>query len=188
MREKRRKCFLSFLFGKHSKKFLFCSIFIAGLFLNVWGLDEQEPINLDLEVLEAVWTNGLDARKNYTKKVEVHSPNEPLYFWMRLKGKKEALDYMKAKGKIPIQVYWFRPYGGRFFVTDVVDLSIDKKNLKALSREFRNRGFFDWETHSLKKNIHAGLYMVKIFYNKKSPILCQKGARKEECLFKIDVN
>lgn len=188
MRYKRRKCFLSYLFGKYSKKILFCSIFIAGLFFNSWELHAQEHIDLDVEVLEAVWTNGIDARENYTKKVELHSLNGPLYFCLRLKGKKKALEYMEVKGKIPIQVHWFRTYGGIVFKTDVVDISIDKKNLKALSREFRNRGFFDWQTHSFKKNIFSGSYMVKIFYKEKSPILCQKGTRKEACLFKIDVN
>lgn len=188
MMDKLGKCFLSYLFGKHSKKFLYCLIFIVGLCLNSCELYAQGHFNLDIEVIEAVWTNGLDGHKNYVKKVEVHSLNEPLYFWMRLKGKEKALEYMEANGKIPIQVHWFYIIGGKIFPSGVVNLSINRENIKALKREFRNRGFFDWRTHSIKKNIAPGWFMVKIFYMDGSPILCPKGTKRESCLYEIEVN
>lgn len=180
----REERFSRYLFGKCGKRIFCCLVCFAGFFINSSELHTQQPLNLELEVLEAVWTTRIDTNAlKPGNRVKAHSPDRPLYLWLHLKGGKKALDYMETRGEIPIRVHWLKVSGRNLSLIDDVDISIDKKYMKKLKREFQQRGFFDWRTFTEKINTRPGWIMLKIFYIAGSPILCAQNP----CKYEIEV-
>lgn len=69
---------------------------------------------------------------------------------------------------------------------DAIDLSVGKKEkLREIELELRERGFFDWRTWSVKRNIRRGEWYVYLVYGDGNPVLCEDGRKK--CMFKIQV-
>jgi len=144
-----------------------------------------------LTISEAVWTSGIDNMKN-PKQIyeETTSGVHQLYLWMRIRGQERALEVLDSQGKLPIQHLWIYSTGisqvdaGSPKPIDAIDLTVGKKDkLSKLRLEVKKRGFFDWRTWSMKKNITKGGWLVKLLYADGSPVLCDD----KPCEYAIEV-
>jgi hypothetical protein len=166
----------------------FLLFIIVGSFLNTAEVHAKEPV---IEVSEAVWTNGVE-NKNYLEKYDGTAPLGELYLWMRITCKKKALEFLKDKGKIPIRHKWYRCIGHKLLsektpkLIDAINLSIGKKEkIEKIEMELNERGFFDWRTWSMKRNMRRGVWYVYLVYGDGKAVLCDDGMTK--CVFKIKV-
>lgn len=179
----------------HCRRFkVWPKIFAFGLL--VFGLclytTENHAEDSLITVTEAVWTNGIDNMKNPKKTYEESAYDvKELYLWMRIQGQEDALEILDSQGKLPIQHLWIYSTGlsqiptGNIKPIDVIDLSVGKKDkLDKLRLEVKERGFFDWRTWSMKKNITRGWWFVKILYADNSPVLCND----QPCEYAIEVH
>jgi hypothetical protein len=153
--------------------------------------DEMSVENSLITITKAAWTSGVDNMKN-PKEIykESVSDVQRLYLWMRIRGKEKALEVLDSEGKLPIQHLWIYSTGmsqvnaGSLRPTDAIDLTVGKKDkIDKLRSEVNERGFFDWRTWSMKKNITKGWWLVKILYADGSPVLCDN----KPCTYAIEV-
>ena len=144
-----------------------------------------------ISVTKAVWTNGIDKSKD-PKKIykEVATGTQPLYLWMHIRGSERALEILSSQGKLPIRHKWYKyiGYAGYFDESqtpiDAIELSVGKKaKLDELSLEIKTRGYFDWRTWSMKRNIKPGWWKVIIVYANDDPVLCEE----KPCAYAIEV-
>jgi len=154
--------------------------------------NETQAENSLITITEAVWTSGVDDMKN-PKKIyeETASSVQKLYLWMRIQGKEKALEVLDSQGKLPIQHLWIYSTGmsqvdaGSLKPIDAIDLTVGKKDkINKLRLEVNERGFFDWRTWSMKRNITRGWWLVKILYADKTPVLCND----QPCEYAIKVH
>ena len=143
-----------------------------------------------LEVVEAVWTDGI-ADQNPGLVYHNTAQVGPLYLWMRVKGSKWALQRLQNAGKLPIHHQWFRhtiigvdPEGITQMIETIKVSAGDSELSDKLQTEIEHHGYFDWRTWSMKENIRSGKWVVKVFYDDGSAVLCADG---RACEYKISV-
>lgn len=148
----------------------------------------EDPL---ITIVKAVWTDGVDNKRNPKQEYgESVSSSKHLYLWTRVKGGEEALNILESRGKLPIRHKWYTYIGTspQFEESqkpiDAVNLSVGKKaKINELRLEVDNHGYFDWRTWSMKKNIRAGWWKVRIVYEDGEPVLCED----EPCEYVINV-
>ena len=68
----------------------------------------QDPPNRpELVVAEFAWTNTVDSEKNFDRKYVDRGPTAPIVFWTKVHATKEALDFLREDGRLPIWHKWF---------------------------------------------------------------------------------
>lgn len=141
-----------------------------------------------LSVTEVRWTNAVTDGQ-YVESYDGTAPFQPLYLWMRVRGGREALDQLKAQGRLPIRHRWFKVLGTQIRYdqcTDVINLDIgNEATLQPLTTELTSRGFFDWRTWSMKDHVSPGWWLVTLEYATGEAVLCGDDAHK--CEFGIDI-
>src|SRR5574337_1568988 len=86
------------------------------------GVSAEPMLTID----EVHWTDGVRAA-HYGQIFDDTAPLQPLYLWMRVSGKSEALRALQAQGKLPIRHRWFKVVGDAFRFdqsTDAINLDI----------------------------------------------------------------
>lgn len=158
-----------------------------------------------ITIEEAVWTNGVNREtRAYQERYDEIAPIAPLYLWMRISGKDEALEWLKSGEKLPIRHKWYHVIGTSIISegsetpastaantlssnerpTDQIELTIGyKAQINALGGELQGKGMFDWRTWSMKQNISSGIWIVQVVYADNSPVLCGT----EPCEYSIEV-
>ena len=106
-----------------------------------------------LDIIEIAWTDEITEEKN---PLNIYAnggsaPVEhPLFLWVKVRGKQEAFDRLKQKGRLTIQHKW--TYNNLGWQTDRIDVSIgrdpviDETTLMKLAQELAAKGYFDWRT------------------------------------------
>ena len=134
----------------------------------------------DLTVVEGVWTTGVDKdSRQYKDRLEKTAPAKPLYFWTRLKGGRESLEWLAKNGKLPITHEWvFSNAFGKSL--DNVDPEQEGKSLPAgnisdtggLASLINKDGQFLWRTWSNKESVWRGTWVVAVKYADGQPVMC----------------
>ena len=142
------------------------------------GAKQVEAEDALIEVSEVSWTNGIEEHQPLEQYVG-ETYNRPLYLWMKIKGKTEALEKLKEHKRLPIRHKWFHLMGGTQYweenpvLKDEIDLSVEVEDkIDQLHLELMNRSFFDWRIWSMKKNIKAGTWIVRMVYADNKPVKC----------------
>ncbi len=134
----------------------------------------------DLTVVEGVWTTGVDKEsRQYKDRLDKTAPAQPLYFWTRLKGGRESLEWLVKNGKLPIMHEWV--FSNAFTTSlDKVDPQQEGKSLPAgnisdtggLTSLVNNDGKFLWRTWSNKESLWRGTWVVAVKYADGQPVMC----------------
>ena len=147
----------------------------------------EEPL---LTVEKAVWTDGVSGRQ-YGSVYTDTAPAGPLFLWMSVRGKDEALKKLKEAGKLPIYHKWYiHTISGTSSegVTDMIDkipVPAGRQELvEKLRSEISLREFFNWRTWSMKENARRGNWVVKVVYADNTPVKC---AEDKDCVYKITI-
>jgi hypothetical protein len=118
-----------------------------------------------------------------------HVPaGRPLTLWFELDGNQAALDQMRTRGSIAIEVHWERQTGDAApGAPDLVTrLSIGHSGLAdRLAAEVRRTGFFQWHGWAQKTSLSAGTWSVSLTYPDGQPLAC--GNPPVPCRFHITV-
>ena len=108
-------------------------------------------------------------------------PTAPIVFWTKVQATKEALEFLRKDGRLPIWHQWFVSCGatvrfdGARDPIDVIDLgSIPGDIIDQLQIEIDNRGYFDWRTWSRKERVSSCSYTIKVVDNKNSILYCEE--------------
>lgn len=132
----------------------------------------------DLTVVEGVWTTSVSNRQ-YGTLLEAGSPAQPIYFWTRLSGGKEALEVLQRQGRLPIRHVWSF---SNVFTSSKQDMDpVQEKTLSAgeitdqgaLAGLVDRRGHFTWRTWSRKEAVWGGQWTVSVQYANGAPVMCQ---------------
>jgi hypothetical protein len=145
---------------------------------------------LSLKVSRAEWAQQIAADREVEISFEDFARPGPLYLWMEVRGKRQALAHLADEGKLPIVHVWVR-YLGQVPVeeegvpVDKISLDIGSKEmLSKLRYELNQRGFFDWRTWSMKESVPShSLWRVFVEYNDGSPVMCDG----KQCVYEIRV-
>ncbi|MEM7015856.1 MAG: DUF2914 domain-containing protein [Pseudomonadota bacterium] len=145
-----------------------------------------------LEIAEAIWTDGVDQDKQPQQVYEQRASEPPLVLWMRLRGSSTTLETLRDTGKMPIRHKWFHlgfsQIAAEGVQTPVDTITLNLGNaalLDKLGLEIEERGFFDWRTWSRKRNIRPGWWQVKVVYADNTPVLCEQD---KPCEYYIEVD
>lgn len=132
-----------------------------------------------VSIVDAAWTHGVGEDRQPRERLERADPDRPLTLWMKVSCSPEALDDLRADGKLPILHKWMRNAYSRLSpvgilrMTDSISLSAGSADLfGGLELEARRRGQFDWRTWSTKCNLSRGSWLVRVTYADGSPVLC----------------
>ena len=142
----------------------------------------QDPPNRpELVVAEFAWTNTVDSEKDFDRKYVDRGPTAPIVFWTKVHATKEALDFLREDGRLPIWHKWFVSCGatvrfdGSSDPIDAIDLgTIPGDMFDQLQTEIDNRGYFDWRTWSRKERVSSCFYTIKVVDNKDSILYCEE--------------
>jgi hypothetical protein len=107
---------------------------------------------------------------------------------MTLDGGAAAVDYIRSRGGIAIEVHWTRESqtGTRAAPNLVTRLSIGHRGLAgALAAEVRRSGFFVWHSWAEKSTLSPGTWAVSLTYPDGRPLAC--GQPPTPCRFRIAV-
>ncbi len=171
-----------------NKRFAILIIGLTAVFwlsLFIFELQAMEPFKEPLiEVVETAWTNGIGDGNNYLEKFEGPVRDTTLYFWMRIRVKREALDVLRDKGELPIRHKWFR-YTGFNIIPDKVQKPIFAFNPDSLRTD--SEDYCELRVWSVQKNIRPGKWLVQVVYTNSLPVLCAEGKRRKPCEYIIDV-
>jgi hypothetical protein len=134
----------------------------------------------DLTVVEGVWTTGVDKdSRQYKDRLDKSVPAQPLYFWTRLKGGRESLEWLAKNGKLPIMHEWIFSNAIKKSL-DSVDPQQEGKSLSAghisdtggLASLVNKDGQFLWRTWSNKESVWRGTWVVAVKYADGEPVMC----------------
>ena len=122
----------------------------------------QDPPNRPgLVIAEFAWTNNVNSERNFDEKYVDRGPTAPIVFWTKVHATKEALEFLREDGRLPIWHKWFVACGAtvRFDVSrdpiDAIDLGgIPGEVVEQLQTEVDSRGYFDWRTWSRKERVN----------------------------------
>lgn len=107
---------------------------------------------------------------------------------MTLDGNQAALDQMRTRGSIAIEVRWQRQSGSAApGAPDLVTrLAIGHRGLAAsLAGEVSRTGFFEWHSWAEKTSLSPGMWTVSLTYPDGTPLAC--GNPPAPCRFRIAV-
>lgn len=163
----------------------------AGLTAAVVGTPARAA---SLEVAEAAWAVGVRDLAYVARIDGAADVRRPLYFWTRLKADAAALAELQARGQLPIRHRWIRYVGPEpdfqtVRPTDEIAVGAAAAPLiERLRGEVRARGFFDWRTWSVKRNLRTGSWLVELVYQDGQPVLCASSVgATEPCRYRISV-
>lgn len=147
-----------------------------------------------VEVVEFAWAARV-VERNAEHRYQDRAPaGAPLYLWIRLRGDDDALDRLRDGGKLPIRHEWVNYVGpdpdiDTLRPTDEIEVGgVREAVVDQVASEVALRGYFDWRTWSVKRNLRLGTHAVKVVYADGSPVPCQIADRAPEpCVFRIRV-
>jgi hypothetical protein len=165
-----------------------CLFAFICLGLTVSSSEAQQP---SITITEAVWTNGVNGSKNPKAVFEdIADGARQIYLWTKIQGEEEALSYLSKNGKLPIRHQWFSYVGATPLPEDIVTptdeivLHVGKsEETSKLQGMLKEKGYFQWRTWSMKKNLYEGWWKVRVVYNDGEPVLCED----EPCQFVIEI-
>lgn len=154
---------------------VFAIFFMVTLQLIAGQAEAEEAL---IEVGEFAWTNGVKEHQPL-EKYSGETSSRPLYLWMRIEGKVQALERLKEQGKLPISHQWYQVIGGRQHwyrgqeLKDEVEFSVGmNEKIDKLELELTNRSFFDWRIWSMKESPPPGWWIVRMVYADNKPVQC----------------
>jgi hypothetical protein len=162
----------------------------AGILCGATLLAAAAPVNPQspIEVTQWNWT-GPDGTAGGPRQRPTFDepPGGPLYLWLRLDGGETALDDIRDRGALTIEVHWTRASGASIAAPDLVtDLSIgDRGVLGRLEREVRQRGYFEWHSWAEKDTLSPGRWIVSLTYPDGRPVTC--GEDHAACQMAVDI-
>jgi hypothetical protein len=161
--------------GIHSNNNILLTIFFNSFFLFIKSIFVSWSVPLlagDLTVVDHAWTNRIDqASKQFGIRYTQKAPAKTLYFWTKMKGGSESLEWLLKHGKLPIKHEW--TYSDYFIQDfDEIDPENEKKLLTAgdikgarnIKGLIDKNGSFRWRTWSRKDSVRRGKWWVTIKY------------------------
>lgn len=132
-----------------------------GCLLNAWVMTAMAAPQI--VVSECAWSNEILEREP----VFPYTATAPLYFWTKIQGNAEALEQLKRRRVLLIEHIWQRLSGTRFRIVDKIRLPIQASDelINGFEWEVKERGFFDWRTFSVKRNLPSDYWRVQVYYN-----------------------
>lgn len=176
----------------HTRAFKTTIVLCLSLFVFL-GIGNITPARAEtlLDIIEIVWTDGITEEKNPLNiyRNDGSAPvDQPLFLWIKVRGRQEAFDRLKQKGRLTIQHKW--TYNNLGWQTDRIDVSIgrdpviDDMTLMKLEQELAAKGYFDWRTWSKKERLVPGEYSVTCVDGFDQPLRCSQD---ESCQMSIQL-
>lgn len=98
-------------------------------------------------VSAAVWTDGINDL-NHKSTFSDTFKGEKVFVWLKIKGGRESLEYIKSHKKLPLKLEWYTYYGYHFDKDTYRDKEIElsDKDIKGLEDEYNDlkRGYWDY--------------------------------------------
>ena len=113
---------------------------------------------------------------------------QPLTLWFTLAGDAAAVNHIRSRGRIAIEVHWARASsGGSWGAPNLVTrLSIGRPDLAdGLAAEVRRTGAFAWHSWAEKDSLSPGRWSVTLTYPNGEPLAC--GNPPAPCRFSFQV-
>jgi hypothetical protein len=132
------------------------------------------------------WRSGDGARMSATRPIPV---GKGLILWMKLAGGMAAVNQIRRRGSIVIEIHWTRETSGSAGpgAPDLVTrLSIGHPGLAdRLAAEVRRTGFFEWHSWAEKTSLSPGKWSVSLTYPNGQPLAC--GTPPTPCRFHLEI-
>lgn len=101
----------------------------------------------DCKSVKAVWTNAIKTDKEHDKVLVDHFSGERIYGWLKLKGGKSSLNFIKKYRKLPVKLAWYTYYGSHYALSkEPREFFLTDKEIKGIEDECNTpeRGYWDF--------------------------------------------
>lgn len=113
----------------------------------------------------------------------------PLWFFAEIRASGATLEYLRSKGRLPLQHRWYKNLpGGRPGDNVEPDFTwpleeINETTVNGLAVEAKRRGFYNYRTASCRANVPKGRWTAKVTDALGNSLPCVTG----RCRYHVDV-